>query len=90
MSNFSSVFIKSCHFLAKIWKFERKYLILQRILKKGDKSMATPIRPIPVVTGDDAVRFVEAAEAAERNPHTVELEMSREDFNKIMQTAELY
>lgn len=30
--------------------------------------MATPIRPIPVVTGDDAVRFVEAAEAAERTP----------------------
>lgn len=44
----------------------------------------------PVVTGDDAVRFVEAAEAAERNAHTVELEMSREDFNKIMSTAQLY
>ena len=53
-------------------------------------SMATPIRPIPVVTGDDAVRFVEAAEAAERNAHTVELEMSREDFDKIMSTAQLY
>lgn len=52
--------------------------------------MATPIRPIPVVTGDDAVRFVEAAEAAERNPHTVELEISREEFNKIMSTAQLY
>jgi hypothetical protein len=52
--------------------------------------MATPIRPIPIVTGDDAVRFVEAAEAAERNAHTVELEMSREDFEKIMSTAQLY
>jgi len=52
--------------------------------------MATPIRPIPVVTGDDAVRFVEAAEAAERNAHTVELEMSREDFDKIMSTAQFY
>ena len=52
--------------------------------------MATPIRPIPVVTGDDAVRFVKAAEAAERTPHTVELEISREEFNKIMQTAQLY
>ena len=49
--------------------------------------MATPIRPIPVVTGDDAVRFVEAAEAAERNAHTVELD---EDFDKIMSTAQLY
>ena len=51
--------------------------------------MATPIRPIPVVTGDDAARFVEAAEAAERNPNTVELRISREDFNKIMQSAQL-
>jgi len=57
---------------------------------KGDYNMATPIRPIPVVTGDDAVRFVEAAEAAERNPHTVELEMTREDFNKIMSTAQIF
>ena len=46
--------------------------------------MATPIIPIPVVAGDNAVRFVEATEAAERNAHTVELEMSREDFDKIM------
>jgi hypothetical protein len=52
--------------------------------------MATPIRPIPVVTGDDAKRFIEAAEAAERNPHTVELDFSREDFNKIMSSAQLY
>ena len=52
--------------------------------------MATPIRPIPIVTGDDAVRFVEAAEAAERNPHTVELKISREEFNKVMSTARLY
>jgi len=29
--------------------------------------MATPIRPIPTLYGEDAKRFVEAAEAAERN-----------------------
>ena len=52
--------------------------------------MATPIRPIPVVTGDDAIRFVEAAETAERNAHTVELDISREDFNKIMSSAQLF
>ena len=52
--------------------------------------MATPIRPIPVVTGDDAVRFVKAAEAAERNAYTMELEMSREDFDKIMSTLQFY
>ncbi len=49
--------------------------------------MATPIRPIPVVTGEDAVRFLQAAEAAEQNANSVELELSREDFNKIMSTA---
>ena len=63
---------------------------MQRKKEKRVRSMATPIRPIPVVTGDDAVRFVEAAEAAERNAHTVELDMSREDFDKIMSTAQLY
>ncbi|MBQ6749254.1 MAG: hypothetical protein IJR02_00615 [Bacteroidaceae bacterium] len=52
--------------------------------------MATPIRPIPVVTGEDARRFIEAAEAAERNPHTVELDFSQEDFEKIMVKAQLY
>lgn len=34
--------------------------------------MATSIRPTSVVTGDDEVHFVEAAEAAERNAHTLE------------------
>ena len=34
--------------------------------------MATPISPIPVVTGDDAVRFVEAAEAAKQQPSGLE------------------
>ena len=52
--------------------------------------MATPIRPIPVVTGADAVRFIEAAERAERNAHTVELAMSQEEFEQIMATAKLY
>ena len=51
--------------------------------------MATPIRPIPIVTGSDALRFVEAARAAERNPHTVELDITREDFNRIMSSAKL-
>ena len=69
--------------------FHKKVLPLH-LNTKIKTNMATPIRPIPVVTGDDAVRFVEAAEAAERNPHTVELEISREEFNKVMSTAQLY
>lgn len=52
--------------------------------------MALEIRPIPVLTGSDADRFIEEAEAAERNPHTIELEMSQEDFDKIMEKAQLY
>ena len=52
--------------------------------------MALEIRPIPVLTGIDAERFIAAAEAAERHPHTVELGMSQEDFEKIMAKAELY
>ena len=72
----------------EVWRKNR--IFAADLIEKGVKNMATPIRPIPVVTGDDAVRFVEAAEAAERNAHTVELEMSREDFDKIMSTAQLY
>ncbi len=52
--------------------------------------MALEIRPIPVLTGSDADRFIAEAEAAERNPHTIELEMSQADFDKIMSKARLY
>ena len=52
--------------------------------------MALEIRPIPILTGSDADRFIAEAEAAERNPHTIELEMSQEDFDKIMEKAQLY
>lgn len=49
--------------------------------------MALPIRPIPEITGTDAERFIEQAEAVERNPHTMPLEMTQEEFDKIMETA---
>lgn len=52
--------------------------------------MALPIRPIPVITGKDAERFIAAAEAAERNPHTHVSRISREDFRKMMAKAILY
>lgn len=51
--------------------------------------MALEIRPIPVLTGADAERFIEEAEAAERNPHTVRLLLSQEDFEKMMAKAQL-
>ena len=51
--------------------------------------MALPIRPIPEITGEDAERFIEQAEAVERNPHTDPLEMTQEEFDKIMENAVL-
>mgnify|MGYP007069886053 CR=1 FL=1 len=51
--------------------------------------MAMEIRPIPVVTGDDAKRFIQKAEQAEKNPHTVKLKISREEFDKMMSKANL-
>lgn len=51
--------------------------------------MAMEIRPIPVVTGDDAKRFIQKAEQAEKNPHTVKLKISREEFDKMMSKAKL-
>ena len=49
--------------------------------------MALAIRPIPVLTGADAEHFIEAAEAAERNPHTMDLDISQEEFEKMMAKA---
>lgn len=46
--------------------------------------MALPIRPIPDVTGEDAVRFIEAAEAAERNPGTKKLRYPRASYRKMI------
>ena len=51
--------------------------------------MAMEIRPIPVVTGDDAKRFVEKAERAERKPHTVKLSITRAEFEKMMSKAKI-
>lgn len=52
--------------------------------------MATEIRPIPVVTGEDAKRFIEAAERAEKNPHTEKSSISGKEFDKMMSKAQLY
>jgi hypothetical protein len=51
--------------------------------------MAMEIRPIPVVTGDDAKKFVEKAERTEKNPHTVKLGITRAEFDKMMSKAKL-
>lgn len=73
----------------KIWRILGKIVSLQRI-KNKKIFMALEIRPIPVLTGEDAQRFVDRAEAAERNPQKVELSMTRDDIRKMMSTAKLY
>ncbi len=51
--------------------------------------MALAIRPIPTVTGKDAERFIKAAEAAEKNPHTIALSIFDSDVEKILSKAKL-
>ena len=49
--------------------------------------METPIRPIPILTGEAAKRFVRMADAAEKNPHTKKSGISKEDVKKILAKA---
>jgi len=60
-----------------------------KILEPTNKKliMSLPIRPIPTLTGEDARRFVERAEAVEKNPHTEKLSISREDIRKLMEKS---
>ena len=46
-------------------------------------------RPIPTLTGKDAERFIKAAEAAEKNPHTIALSIFDSDVEKILSKAKL-
>lgn len=45
------------------------------------------IRPIPIVTGDDARKFIERAERAEKKPYTVKLGITRAEFDEMMSKA---
>lgn len=60
-----------------------------QLIREGETIMALDIRPIPIVTGADADRFVEAAAAAERHPHKCNVQLSQGDFDKIMAKAKL-
>ena len=51
--------------------------------------MATPIRPIPILTGEVAERFVRMADAAQKKPHTKRSGISKEDVKKILAKAKL-
>jgi hypothetical protein len=49
--------------------------------------MALEIRGIPVLYGDAAERFIQAAEQAEQSPHTEPLSISHEDIDRMEQRA---
>lgn len=49
--------------------------------------MALAIRAIPTLTGENAERFIAAAEATEKNPQKVKLRVSREDVHKMMEKS---
>ena len=52
--------------------------------------MATPIRPIPILTGEAAERFIRMADAAEHNPHTQDSGISDKDFQKFLKKAKFH
>lgn len=52
--------------------------------------MALEIRSTPVLTGEDAERFVREAEENERNPQRMNLRMSFEDVERILERSQKY
>ena len=53
--------------------------------------MATPIRPIPILTGEAAERFIRMADYAQRHPHKREISsISEEDFQKFLKKAKFH
>ena len=66
-----------------------RYLCQKMYLKIGF-SMALEIRSIPVLTGEDAERFVHEAEENERNPQRRKLLFSFEDIDGMMERSRKY
>ena len=52
--------------------------------------MAKPIRSIPILTGKAAERFVRLAAVAQKHPHTQVSDISPEDFQRFLSTAEFH
>lgn len=52
--------------------------------------MALEIRSIPVLTGETAERFVREAEENEKNPQRMNLRMSFEDVERILERSNSY
>ena len=52
--------------------------------------MALEIKSTPVLTGEDAERFIREAEENERNPQRMNLRMSFEDVERILERSRKY
>ena len=52
--------------------------------------MALEIRSTPVLTGETAERFVREAEENEKNPQRMNLRMSFEDVERILERSNSY
>ena len=52
--------------------------------------MALEIKSTPVLTGEDAERFIREAEENERNPQRMNLRMSFEDVERILERSQKY
>lgn len=51
--------------------------------------MALIIRPVPTLEGDEAQRFIKAAEKAYKNRHTVDMSKYRDEYKKILKKAKI-
>ena len=54
------------------------------------ENMALEIRSTPVLTGEDAERFVREAEENKRNPQRKKLLFSFEDIDSMMERSRIY
>ncbi len=52
--------------------------------------MALEIKSTPVLTGEDAERFIREAEENERNPQRMNLRMSFEDVERKLERSQKY
>ena len=76
--------------MASFGKYKDKLYLCQKMYLKVEFSMALEIRSIPVLTGEDAERFVHEAEKNERNSQRRKLLFSFEDIDSMMERSRKY
>ena len=51
--------------------------------------MALAIRPVPTLEGNEAQRFIKAAEEAYKNRHAIDMSKFKEEYKKILKKAKI-